>query len=86
MGNLSAIPERQNCTLNLEDDEIYQDFKFLGGMTQLEGPTFLMQSVITNQTDEEFKTLKIDSNIEHLNKNLEKVNKEIAELKRMLLN
>jgi hypothetical protein len=34
LNDVSAIPERPNQTLNLDDDdEMFQDFKFLGGTT-----------------------------------------------------
>ena len=100
IGNLSAIPEMQgagfNATINFDDDELFKDFKFLGGLgvTQIEEPSFLLreitmrdlsQRVGTTATEEEFKTIKIESNLDHLNKNLERVNQEIEQLKKMLL-
>lgn len=44
--DVSAIPEKPNQTLNLDDDaEMFEDFKFLGGATLLEGPSFLHSTV-----------------------------------------
>jgi hypothetical protein len=76
--DVSAIPEKPNQTLNLDDDaEMFEDFKFLGGATLLEGPSFLHSNV-----QEEAKT---SCDLETLNQNLAKMNREMEELKRLFL-
>jgi len=77
--DVSAIPEKPNLTLNLDDDEeMFEDFRFLGGATQLEGPSFLQST-----RQEEAKTSGLD--LETLNQNLAKMNREMEELKRLFL-